>query len=160
MTGETGIKPGEYGVCGAAGALGAGACCAAARFGSRRGGGGSAAASSLDRTSMSWTAVRLRLRSQARCRSRQCLRTASRDAYSLSHPGCLHTKRVRSPVMRILQQFTARTLFSEEGGCVGFGLVGDFLMVGATTLGGTGGVFFSTLMYSSLGTSLGRTCSG
>merc|ERR1740133_902199 len=137
MRGETGVMPGEYGICGISGAVGGGG---AARFGSLRGGGGSAASASFDRTSMSCTAVRLRLRSQARWRSRQCLRTASRDAYSLSHPGCLHTKRERSPVMRILQQLTARTLLSAEGGCVGFGLGGDFLIVGVMATQGAGGV--------------------
>ena len=95
---------------------------------------------------MSWTAVRLRLRSQARCRSLQCLRTASRDAYSLSHPGCLHTKRERSPVMRILQQFTARTLLSAEGGCVGFGLGGDFLIVGVMATVAAGVVLSSSVI--------------
>ena len=138
MRGETGAMPGEYGICGISGAVGGGG--AAARFGSLRGGGGNAASASFDSTSMSCTAVRLRLRSQARWRSRQCLRTASRDAYSLSHPGCLHTKRERSPVMRILQQLTARTLLSAEGGCVGFGLGGDFLIVGVMATQGAGGV--------------------
>ena len=59
------------------------------------------------RTSTSRDDVRLRPRSQARWRMRQCFRTASRDAYSLPHPGCLHVKRWVLPMMVILQQSTA-----------------------------------------------------
>lgn len=59
------------------------------------------------RISTSRDDVRLRPRNQARWRMRQCFRTASRDAYSLPHPGCLQVKRWVLPQMVILQQSTA-----------------------------------------------------
>eukprot|EP00964_Phaeocystis_antarctica_P064501 scaffold38805_cov64-Phaeocystis_antarctica.AAC.1 len=58
-------------------------------------------------TSTSRAEVRTKPRSQARWRMRQCFRTASRDAYSRAHPGCLHTNRCELPVTVIRQQSTA-----------------------------------------------------
>ena len=72
-----------------------------------RGAGGDKPAVGEGRTSTSRDDVRLRPRSQARWRMRQCFRTASRDAYSRAHPGCLHVKRCTPPTTVILQQSTA-----------------------------------------------------